>query len=1580
MSRFVRSKLLAAGFFLLVLAACGGGGGGNPQPQQPQPTTTYTVGGTATGVSGSLVLRLNGSSDLNVSTGPFTFTTALPTGTAYAVTIATAPATQDCTIASGGSGTVASSNITNVTVACTNKTVTIGGTLSGLLGTVVLQNNGGNNLSLSANGGFTFGASVNSGATYDVTVLTQPTGQTCTISNGSGLAATDVASVAVACTNNTVVTRSIGGTVTGLVGSVVLQNNGGNSLTVSANGNFTFGAPVNDGATYNVTVATQPTGQSCAVGSGSGTATANVTNVAITCTNNTVVTRSIGGTVTGLVGTVVLQNNGGNDTSLSANGNFTFGATVNDGETYNVTVLTQPVAQTCVVNNGAGTANANVTNVAVTCTTKTFTIGGALTNLNGTLVLQNNGGNNLSLSANGSFTFSAAVNSGAAYDVTVLAQPAGQTCTVTNGSGTAAANVSNVAVNCVYPQLAANGKSLTVTTTSTIATFAGADLVGLQNRLTGETYLKNASAGELANVNTVQGTGQSLQTSSWSVAPDSGTGLPVASIVVSDSVRTLTVKVNIDATSQEVVVKAAASVTRQGVRDASWSIAGLDLAGGHLIVPSHTGEVFDAAHPPLASAINYPWAWQAQMFVYETARGSFVAYSTDSQYRSKDLRSSTRGQDTVDLAIVTEANGPFGTATSVPEIEWRLQSFAGDWKVAAQPYKTWLNVDRPPVVRSSSVAWAANIRTVVTMHTLDESQLDLLAATPLLPAKTLIYIPNWRASPYDVNYPDYTPGTSPSAASFVAKAHTLGFKVMVHFDLVGVSPLNPDYASVSAFHLRNPEDLSLMGNNWTCASCSTRYAFIDPASSTYRALLIQRIGTAVTAVNPDALHLDISAPMFNDGNGLIEGMNYAQGSARLHEQLIAQFPNLAIGGEGENDILYRYDQFAQAFFYFDDSKLGHPIVNFLFSPQVRFYGHLGQPIAKELPFREYLSDVEHRSITPAFPVAQASDFDTTVRDNARLIDLLTNWQNNAFQPDWNSDWTGARVRYTGLAGSTATLTDSGTVETLSAAGATLYELTDSGANQVASTSYISGWPAFDGTKLYGLDPAKRYWLDALPRPSTTTHVTNIPAGNVLGSDTFVTSAVGRFDFGAPVAAGAFDFEDLLSALLGIHYQGSDWPLAYGAVVVPTTMTVGGVARSALNIQTPWQGQIGGETFAEYSVPVSAGGQLRFSVGIGDGATCNNDGVTFRVTVNDLELYSQNYHPGAWHDGAVDLSAYANQTVRLRIISNPGPQGSANCDWSAWSQLGIVYPPAATPTISVPVSLDSSGSFSGFAGDGSSSFSAGTVANLPTPGRFVVFTQPGAAIANGTNLLSLVPPVDIWSGLRGEMLTKGGVFGAGTIGGATIGGVTKIPAMTAHPPYNGRSMFSWTLRVPDAPAAMSLSWAVGLLNTVDPSTDSDGVDVSVWINGVPYWQTTTSVAGWLNGSIELRQWQGQNVFVQFVTDSRANNDVDSTFWADLITNTSSVTCSYGLAPAQATVSAQGGQQSLTVNVTGGSTCPWAASSSVPWATITSGTGHPGSGTLVYTVAQNTSAPRAGTLVVAGQTFTIKQADSNGNLPP
>ncbi len=87
----------------------------------------------------------------------------------------------------------------------------------------------------------------------------------------------------------------IGGTLAGLSGSgaVVLQDNGGDNLTLTANGPFTFATPLASGQTYAVTVLSSPSGQYCTVNGGSGTVgNGPVTTVNVVCAPTTTYTYS----------------------------------------------------------------------------------------------------------------------------------------------------------------------------------------------------------------------------------------------------------------------------------------------------------------------------------------------------------------------------------------------------------------------------------------------------------------------------------------------------------------------------------------------------------------------------------------------------------------------------------------------------------------------------------------------------------------------------------------------------------------------------------------------------------------------------------------------------------------------------------------------------------------------------------------------------------------------------------------------------------------------------------------------------------------------------------------------------------------------------------------------------------------------------------------------------------------------------------------------------------------------------------------------------------------------------------------
>ena len=432
--------------FLFGLSACGGGGGAadtgssSGTSSSSSSAATYTVGGTVSGYASAtaLVLYDDGGDPLSInSNGAFTFGTALASGP-YSVTIGTQPTGQACSV-TNGSGVINTINVVNVAVNCTTNTFTVSGTVTGNTGSVTLLNNLGDAKSVTGNGGFTFTAQ-NYGTTYAVTVGTQPTGQTCLVSNGGGTIAGTVTNVTVSCNINTF---TVGGTVTGNTDSVTLLNNLGDAHSVTGNSGFTFAAQ-NYGTTYAVTVGTQPIGQTCLVNNGGGTIAGTVTNVTVICTTNTF---TVSGTVTGNTGSVTLLNNLGDAHSVTGNSGFTFTAQ-NYGTAYAVAVGEQPTGQTCLVNNGSGVITAAVTNVSVTCTTDTHTVSGTVTGNTGTVKLLNNLIDARSVTGNSGFMFTAQ-NYGTSYAVTVGTHPAGQVCSVNNGSGIIIADVVNILVKCV---------------------------------------------------------------------------------------------------------------------------------------------------------------------------------------------------------------------------------------------------------------------------------------------------------------------------------------------------------------------------------------------------------------------------------------------------------------------------------------------------------------------------------------------------------------------------------------------------------------------------------------------------------------------------------------------------------------------------------------------------------------------------------------------------------------------------------------------------------------------------------------------------------------------------------------------------------------------------------------------------------------------------------------------------------------------------------------------------------------------------------------------------------------------------
>ena len=421
-----------------------------------QATSALSVSGTVSGLATGTHVTLTdsvASDSITTGNGPFTFP-YIDDHSNYAVTVTTQPTGGNICTVTNGTGTAKSGVATNITVTC-GPGSTVGGTLTGLAAgaSLTLLDNGGDSLPLNANGNFVFPTALAAGNPYAVTVGQQPANQHCVVTNGTGTAtATNTTNVAVTCGsdtyNITVAVSSPGGDAT-----LTVLLNGTDQIGLAANGTADFNTAIPDGAPYSVVIATQPAGLACSLSSNAvGVINAADVTVNVTCV---AAPYTIGGTLAGLAAgaSVVLENDGGDALTLSANGAFTFSGTSADNAAYAVTVGTQPADQNCAVANGGGTVQgASVSNVSVDCTSTLFNVGVTVTGLtsgNSGLTLADNGTDMLPVSANGSFNFNTAIATGGAYAVTITTQPSGATCALgSNASGTIASASVTVAVTC----------------------------------------------------------------------------------------------------------------------------------------------------------------------------------------------------------------------------------------------------------------------------------------------------------------------------------------------------------------------------------------------------------------------------------------------------------------------------------------------------------------------------------------------------------------------------------------------------------------------------------------------------------------------------------------------------------------------------------------------------------------------------------------------------------------------------------------------------------------------------------------------------------------------------------------------------------------------------------------------------------------------------------------------------------------------------------------------------------------------------------------------------------------------------
>ncbi len=469
-----------------------------------------------------------------------------------------------------------------------------------------------------------------------------------------------------------------------------------------------------------------------------------------------------------------------------------------------------------------------------------------------------------------------------------------------------------------------------------------------------------------------------------------------------DNQATLHLYISIDTETNDLLIKQKGTLKMGGIGNIAWGFSNLSEEVVDTIVPVKGGQILTPSSI-VAERVRYqyPGKWEAQLAILQGQHGGVFIRSDDDQYRFKLLEYIPQGKDFA-INFWEIPHVPFEDVKEIAIATWRINAYEGDWQVPATIYREWMHNSLKPANREEMPAWVNDIELVIThadpLESVGTSVIDILSRY-VDPEKTLLYVTGWRKAGWRWNYPDYTP--TDNFGEFLQKAHSYGFKVMLHVNMLAVSPANPFYEKIKKHQITSPITGEIVGAHLDSPDPLRGYVSINTASEDFRNLLINRLKNVWETYNIDAFHLDLSFSVDNVYS--IKGMRMAEGNILLHQELREAMPGIALGGELINDVTFLHESFAQQLLI-GLTEQPHPISSFLFSPYTRFYGHLGFPNPDRDPVRyqEYVHAYRIWEVIPTLRLDGVSDLDSELTETYEILELARKRQNWVFG-DVNSD-------------------------------------------------------------------------------------------------------------------------------------------------------------------------------------------------------------------------------------------------------------------------------------------------------------------------------------------------------------------------------------------------------------------------------------------------------------------------------------------------------------------------------------------------------------------------------------------------
>ena len=421
------------------------------------------------------------------------------------------------------------------------------------------------------------------------------------------------------------------------------------------------------------------------------------------------------------------------------------------------------------------------------------------------------------------------------------------------------------------------------------------------------------------------------------------------------------ITISTDDLTGDLIIEPSAYSSRPGVMACRWNITGIKPSL-ELVAPLFQGIKVKLDDTLIKnSRWAWPFAWEAGMAIFQSSGGGFWVHTQDDKYRFKALQTGTQSSPFV-TGFDSEAYGPLDDNLSAGGLCWRINTYQGEWKVAAEKYRQWYwkayNLDAEENLRQQ---WTRDVNFAISWCPGDPAILDAVAKR-ISPKKVLIHFPDWRTDNYDENYPDFIP--SESAKSFIKKGQQMGFNIMPHFNSIDMDPSNPVYAQVRDFPYRSVETKSLQGWSWynrrvigVPESNTNRLGNRDkkvmvkihPGLSMWRSILGQNMLKPIKDLSLTTVFIDVTLCIWNIHNCLVESMPPTEGMNKLIRHVSELGPGLVVAGEGLNEITAQRQSFSQVHLFRSSQDSvpglertgGCNLNEVLFGKLVRTFGYSG---------------------------------------------------------------------------------------------------------------------------------------------------------------------------------------------------------------------------------------------------------------------------------------------------------------------------------------------------------------------------------------------------------------------------------------------------------------------------------------------------------------------------------------------------------------------------------------------------------------------------------------------------------------